>query len=214
MDNGVLKIIKNKDFDNTKLKIDNEHLKKKKYLLRFTIFITISLFLFGGIFFIKNKFENIRDIEKNLNFQKQKLIEERVSIEKKLKEENENILKLKLEYDQKNKELSETLNSLKIKEETLDSQILKVRELNDLLKKQIVDMYGISIDKQYENKIIEDDNLSDSNNNLVNDTEQAVHTSMISGKDDENVIVDKDRSLSIANADWFIKFDSLGEFHY
>lgn len=214
MDNGVLKIIKNKDFDNTKLKMDNEHLKKKKYLLRFTIFITISLFLFGGIFFVKNKFENIRNFEENLSFQKQKLMEERVSIEKKLKEENENILKLKLEYDQKNKELNETLNSLKIKEETLDSQILRVRELNDLLKKQIIDMYGINIDKQYEDKIIEDSDLRDSNNNLVNDESQAVHTSMIGGKDEENEIINKNRTLSIADADWFIKFDSLGEFHY
>lgn len=213
MNNGVLKIIKNRNFNNEKLRIDSEHLRKKKYLLRFTIFITISLILFGGIFFIRNKFENIRDFEKNLNFQKQKLIEERISVEKKLKDENENILKIKLEYDQKNKQLNETLNSLKIKEETLDSEILKVRELNELLKKQIVDMYGINIDKQYENKTIYD-NDKDLNNNLVSEGDEAIHTSMVGLKDDENKVINKDKSLGIANADWFIKFDSLGEFHY
>lgn len=216
MNNSGLQVIKNENF-NVHSRINGEQSKKKKYLIRFTIFIILFLTIFGGIFFIKDKFENVKSFEENLNFQKQKLAEERLSMEKTFKEENDKLLKLQLEYEEKNKQLNETLNSLKVKEETLDSEILKVEELKELLKKQLVDIYGLNIDRQYDNKTVENDETKNSSSGLLEEENgnEAIHTSIMAGEDKaDDKVIDQEKMLSIANADWFIKFDSLGEFSY
>ena len=138
-------------------------------------------------------------------------------MEKTFKEENDKLLKLQLEYEEKNKQLNETLNSLKVKEETLDSEILKVEELKELLKKQLVDIYGLNIDRQYDNKTVENDETKNSSSGLLEEENgnEAIHTSIMAGEDKEDdKVIDQEKMLSIANADWFIKFDSLGDFSY
>ena len=83
MNNSGLQVIKNENF-NVHSRINGEQSKKKKYLIRFTIFIILSITIFGGIFFVKDKFENVKSFEENLNFQKQKNSQKKDFLWKKL----------------------------------------------------------------------------------------------------------------------------------
>lgn len=210
MESNGLQIIKNENFNNLHPKINKEHFKKKKYLIRFTIFITLALFVFSGVFFIRDRFENMKSFEENLSFQKQKLIEERLSIEKR----GEELSKLKLEYEEKNKKLNESLNSIKVKERDLEAELNKARELSEIFKKQVVDMYGFNLDKKYENNV-NDDEVLNSDGSLVKNDEDSLHTNGVGGvNENEDTLTKGERVLSVADADWFMKLDSLGEFSY
>lgn len=193
MKNNGLQIVKNQNF-NVRPKNSSAELKKKKYFIRFTLFITSLLLVFGCVFFVKDKVNNIREFQRGLDFQKQKLIEERVSVEKK----SEELTKLKSEYENKNKELNDNLNAIKEKEKHLDAELNKARQLSDIFKKQIVDMYGFDLDKKYDKK-----------------DEDSLHTNgVVGGNDKEDAIANNEKILSVADADWFMKMDSLGEFPY
>ena len=214
MRGNELRIIKNTDVDKLN-KLNTDDFGKKRHVIKFVMFIALLLSLFGGILFVKDKFQNIKSTREDLIFQKQKLVEDRLLMEKTFKEENDKLLKLKEEYEGKNKELTETLNSIKIKEETLNSELKKIEELKSLLTKHLVDLYGISMDKQYNDTSSNEDKQ---NSGVLEDdkSDSAVHTGMILGDNNEKdeVIKDEEKILSVANPDWFIKFDSLGEFSY
>ena len=214
MRGNELRIIRNTDLDNLN-RLNTDDFGKKKYVIKFTIFFVLLLSLFGGILFVKDKFQNIKSTREDLTFQKQKLVEDRLLMEKTFKEENDKLSKFKEEYEEKNKELMETLNSIKIKEETLNSEIKKIEELKSLLTKQLVDLYGISIDKQY-NDTSSNDNKQSAGILEDDKGDGSVHTNMTLGdnKEKDEVIKDEEKILSIANPDWFIKFDFLREFSY
>lgn len=214
MRNNGLQIIRNDEFHESKL--ENGGTIKKNVYLRFLIFVVILLTLFGGIFFIKHKVSNYKNLEENLNFQKQKIMEERIIMEKTLKEEQEKLSSLKLEYENKNAELENTLNSIKSKEEELNSELKKVYELKEILKNQLVEIYGLNIDKMYDSTN-ENEDLTDNSGKVVDTddkSENPIHTGIILDEEDKSLDDTKERILGVANADWFIKFDSLGEFHY
>ena len=214
MDNGGLQIIKNHDFVIHK-EGGIKYTGKKTYFMRFGVFILIILSLFAGIFFVKDKFQSIESTKDNLNLQRQKLIEERLAVENAFKSESDKLSRLQLEYENKNKELTDMLDSLKTKEETLNSELLKVEELKGLLVKQLVDIYDLNISREYSS----DENQIDSSLNSGSSDDNGIVSSTQSGivggiSDSENVQGEVERILSIANADWFIKLDSLGEFDY
>lgn len=214
MGNSGLQIIKNQNSTIHK-EGSVKDTNKKGHFIKFGIFILSILILFGGIFFVKDKFQNIKSTEENLNFQKQKIIEERIAMENAFKSESDKLLKLQLEYENKQRELTEAMNSVKIKEETLNSEILKVEELKNLLVKQLGDIYNLNINRAYG----ENENSVDKNLNGAGYDDDGVVSSMQKGivsgiSDSENLQNQNEKILSIANADWFIKFDSLGEFNY
>ncbi len=212
MSNSELQIIRNDElYAYEEIKIKNS--KRKVYFLKFTIFILVILTLFGGIFFIRDRFENIKSTEENLNLQKQKLSNERLSMEKTLKEESDKLLKLQLEYENKNKELTQTLDSIKVKEETLNSEIAKIEELKDMLIKQLSDVYSLNMSKQYGTDSESNDSLNGGiakEDNFI----PSMQSGVIGTANSENTQSKINRVLSIANADWLVKFDSLGEFNY
>lgn len=210
MKNSELKVIKNYDYDNS-VALKRESVKKR-YLVRFCLFITMFLFIFSVVFFVKNKIDNYKILGENLNFQKQKIIEERMIMEKTLKEERDKLLSLQMEYEGKNKELNDKLKYVNEKQLEFDTELEKVYELRDILKNQLIQIYDFNIDRIYKstneldglNEFTDDDNV-----------ENPIHTSTIVGKDkDESTEYVGDRILGIAHPDWFIKFNSLGEFIY
>lgn len=214
MDNGGLQIIKNHDFVIHK-EGGIKDKSKKTHFIRFGIFVLIILSLFGGIFFVKDKFQSIKGTEDNLNLQRQKLIEERLAMENAFKSESDKLLKLQLEYENKNKELTDTLDSLKVKEETLNSELLKVEELKGLLVKQLVDIYDLNISREYSSDENQIDSSLDGGVSEDDGIVSSMQSSIMGGiSDSENVQSESERILSIANADWFIKLDSLGDFNH
>lgn len=210
MKNSELEVIRNYDYDKSvDLKRENV---KKKYLVGFCLFITVFLFIFGVVFFVKNKIDNYKNLGEDLNFQRQKIIEERMIMEKTLKEERDKLLSLQIEYEDKNRELDDKLKYVNEKQVEFDTELKKVYELRDILKNQLVQIYDFNIDRIYEstNEIDGLDKFTDDDN-----VENPIHTSTILGKDEnEPTEYVEDRILGIAHPDWFIKFDSLGEFIY
>lgn len=219
MNNSGLQIIKNEK-NNSHIRRNIEILGNKKYLRMFTLFIIVFLTLFGGAFFIKGKLQKFKDLNENLNLQKQKLIEQRAIMEKTFKEEKDNLLKLQIEFQTKNKELNERLNLIKSKEESLNIEFKKVEDLKELLKKQLSDIYDLNLnreyDKEYDNNIPNSPAASNNSNVLEKDgSNESIHTNVI--VEDESSEVDayeNEKVLGIAHADWFVKLDSLGEFNY
>ena len=214
MNKSSLRVVKYRNL-NPNVNQNVEYNNKKKFAKRFTIFIILLVSIFSGVFIIKDKFNNVNKIKEDLSFQKQKLMEERLLMEKTFKEENGKLLKLQSEYDEKSKKLTDTLNSIKVKEELLSNEIEKVEELRGVLQKQLIDIYGLNMDKQYSGKK-EGDGVINNSNNIIDDENknELIHMTMMGDKDKENKEIINERKLSIANADWFIKFDSLGDFNY
>ncbi len=213
MNNSGLQIVKNEN-NNSHQRRSIENSGSKKYLRMFTLFIIVFLTLFGGIFFIKGRIQKFKDLNDNLNLQKQKLIEQRAIMEKTFKEEKDNLLKLKIEFETKNNELNERLNTVKIKEDNLDKEFKKVKDLKELLKKQLSDIYDLNIDREYDSN---SSNPSTNNSTISKDDgdNESIHTNMIVEDESSKVqAYDNEKVLGIARADWFIKLDSLGEFNY
>lgn len=212
MKKGVLQVIRN---DNYGVQADGNSPKRKIYSVRFLIFVILSLMVFGGIFFIKDKVDKYKSMEENLSFQRQKIVEERVLIEKTLKQEMSNLEALKLEYNQKNLELSEKLEEIRIKEDALTKELSRVTELKDMLKDQLVALYDINMDKIYSS---DDDKEGSKNSGAVttdDNSQEVAKQSMILGDGEEgSLTTQREKILGVANADWFIKLDSLGEFTY
>ena len=210
---SILQVIRKDELDK-KIEDKQQKFNKKSYLIGFSIFIALILLIFGGILFVKDKFKNVNELQANLDFQKQKFAEERLLMEKTFNEEKDKLLKLQSEYEQKNNEVNEILDSIKVKQENLDSEILKVEELKDFLKKQLVDVYSFNMNKFYDN-----DEKSDVKSGLLEDEviEDSIHTNSIVGNleyGEKDGAIKQNRVLGIADADWFIKFSSLGEFSY
>lgn len=206
-----LRVLRNENF-NSRPKVNGGN--KKRSTVKFGIFIIVTVCIFSAMFIMKNKFDKVNNMQENLSFQKQKLMEERVSMENKLKEQNDKLLKLQSEYEEKNKQLTSTLDSIKVKEESLNSKIKKVDELRGILQKQLVDIYGLNMDKQYSGKDGEGV-VNNSSSNIIDDKgNDSIHMNVVSGKDKEESKHINERMLSVADADWFIKLDSLGEFTY
>ena len=210
---SILQVIRKDELDK-KIEDKQQKFNKKSYLIGFSIFIALILLIFGGILFVKDKFKNVNELQANLDFQKQKFAEERLLMEKTFNEEKDKLLKLQSEYEQKNNEVNEILDSIKVKQENLDSEILKVEELKDFLKKHLVDVYSFNMNKFYDN-----DEKSDVKSGLLEDEviEDSIHTNSIVGNleyGEKDGAIKQNRVLGIADADWFIKFSSLGEFSY
>lgn len=212
MKRNALEVIRN---DNYGVQVDGNSPKRKIYSPRFLVFIILSLMVFGGIFFIKDKVDRYKTMEENLSFQKQKILEERVLIEKTLKEEINNLEALKLEYNQKNSELLERLESIKVKEDELNREIERVSELKEILKDQLVTLYDMNMDKIYSS---DNDKEGVKNSGVLSTddgTQEGLPQSMIIGEDQDSVVDEqREKILGVADADWFIKLDSLGEFTY
>lgn len=206
MDNK-LRVIRNEDYG---LKDLGDTKKKGFYSRNLLLFIILSLMIFGGIFFIKDKVDKYKDIEEDFYFQKQQILEERIVMEKTLKEERESINALKNEYEEKLKELNEKSSLVSTKEKELDLEIKKFSELNEVLKEGLVKLYDINIDNIYKHK--EDEGAK--SDSLLTDDNGSSSSAPILGKEDEASPVSKEKILSVVDADWFIKFDSLGEFTY
>ncbi len=215
MNDSGLQIIKNEEVD-SRAGRSLENSGNKKYFRRFMIFIILFLTFFGGAFFVKDKIQKFKASTENLDLQKQKLMEQRAIMEKTFKEERDNLLKLQIEFESKNKELDEKLNLIKAKEEGLDFELKKLEELKGLLKKQLIDIYDLNIDRQYSNDSKPPAVSSESSGAFKDDSgNESIHTSMIVGeKPNTPKIYENERVLGLARADWFIKFNSLGEFTY
>lgn len=215
MKSSGLKVIRNDDY-NKSLDLKGGNDKKQKDLIKFSLFIALFLFIFGIIFFAKNKIDTYKNLGEDLSFQKQKIMEERMIMERTLKEEREKLSALQLEYENKNKELDNKLESIKEKQIEFDNELKKVYELRDILKNQLVEIYNFNIDKIH--GLTNDDEELSSSNKLTDDsdsTENPIHTSTIMGKDENNALNNmEDKILGVAYPDWFIKLDSLGEFRY
>ena len=214
MNNSSLRVLKN-DNSNPKLNRNEDGNDRKKFLMRFGIFIILILSIFSAIFLVKGKFDNVNSIREDLNFQKQKLLDERLLMEKTFKEESEKLSKLQNEFEEKNKKVTDTLNFIKAKEETLNNEIEKVEELRSVLQKQLIDIYGLNMDKQYNGKD-DNDGIVNNSNAIIDDkkNDELIHMNMLGDEDKEKDQHINERKLSVANADWFIKFDSLGDFSY
>lgn len=215
MNNSGLQIIKNEEVDSHSRKGIGDS-GNKKYLRRFMLFIILFLTFVGGAFFIKDKIEEFKSSTENVNLQKQKLIEQRAIMEKTFKEERDNLLKLQVEFESKNNELNEKLNLIKSKEQELDFELKKIEELKELLKKQLTDIYDLNIDRQYgdESKLPA---VSNNSSGAFKDDSgnESIHTSTIVGENPDTFKnYENERVLGLARADWFIKFNSLGEFTY
>ncbi|AID44192.1 hypothetical protein SFBM_0252 [Candidatus Arthromitus sp. SFB-mouse-Japan] len=215
MKSSGLKVIRNDDYDKF-LDLKSGNGKKQKDLIKFGLFIALFLFMFGIIFFAKNRIDTYKNLGEDLNFQKQKIMEERMIMERTLKEERERLSALQLEYENKNKELDNKLESIKEKQIEFDNELKKVYELRDILKNQLVEIYNFNIDNIH--GLTNDNEDLSSSNKLIDDsdnTENPIHTSTFMGKDDNDVLNDVgEKILGVAYPDWFIKFNSLGEFRY
>jgi len=75
MKSSGLKVIRNDDYDKF-LDLKSGNGKKQKDLIKFGLFIALFLFMFGIIFFAKNRIDTYKNFGEDLNFQKQKILED------------------------------------------------------------------------------------------------------------------------------------------